>query len=289
MLNSLGSAIARARRTLTQQGVRGILRVVVQRVRTGNLSLRPMQTPVIEGTHPFDGTALGLDTAGLIRGSQLATGHPHDIYNTAYYGTAPSLFRNVLDRWRSTPGTHPVEACTFIDLGSGKGRVILLASELPFRQCVGVELNRSLHEIACVNIERWQAAGKAVSPLQPLCIDATSYTFPSTPCVVYLFNPFTTVVFERLLTAIATAFANRPNELDLLYVNAEYAALLQAHPGFRLLWQMPVTMSPEDASVDLLYMADESGRKPYGIEGQEPCSAWRWVCLQPPSQRPSSS
>ena len=95
--------------------------------------------------------------------------------------------------------------------------------------------------------------------------------------LVYLFNPFTGKVLQKLLDHIAAVFADRPGELDLLYVNAEFSDLLKAHPGFELMWEMPVQMSPEDAAVDLLYMADETGKKAYGEPGQEACSGWRWV------------
>jgi hypothetical protein len=33
-----------------------------------------------------------------------------------------------------------VDLCTFLDLGCGKGRALLVASELPFRDIMGVEL-----------------------------------------------------------------------------------------------------------------------------------------------------
>ncbi len=219
-------------------------------------------------SHPFD-VATGMDTAGLIDGRALATGHPHDRYSISYYGTAPSLFRAVVERWGQDPAGY-----TLVDLGCGKGRVVLLASAMGFRECVGVELNPGLAAIARANAARWD---QGVSPMRIVCGNATEFAFPDGLCVVYLFNPFTGEVLARLLDRIAEVFAGRPGELDLLYVNAEFGGLLEACAGFEKLWEMPVRMSPEDAAVDLLYVADAKGDRAYGEPGAGGCSGWRWV------------
>ncbi len=41
-----------------------------------------------------------------------------------------------------------LERSTFVDLGSGMGRAVLLAASRPFRQVVGVEISPALHAIA---------------------------------------------------------------------------------------------------------------------------------------------
>jgi cyclopropane fatty-acyl-phospholipid synthase-like methyltransferase len=41
---------------------------------------------------------------------------------------------------------------TFLDFGSGKGRVMLIAAGSPFKSVIGVELSKQLHEIARKNI-----------------------------------------------------------------------------------------------------------------------------------------
>ncbi|HMG87237.1 MAG TPA: Gfo/Idh/MocA family oxidoreductase [Terracidiphilus sp.] len=230
----------------------------------------------IDDRHPFD-KATGLDTGGFIPGNDLHPGHPHDSHLGSYYGTAPSLVQAVLDRWLETPDRLFVENYTFIDFGSGKGRVVLIASKLPFRKCIGVELNPDLNAIAADNFARWQQSGNPRSPLEAVCQDALAFEFPPGPCLVYLFNPFPSQVLAHLIDRIAEAFAGRPGQLDLLYVNAEFKDLLDQHQGFTPLWQMPVTMSAEDAAADLLHQVDASGRKPYAEDSQDPCVAWRFT------------
>ena len=229
-----------------------------------------------EDRHPFDQTT-GLDTSGFIPGSQLSSDHPNDTHMGSYYGTPPSLAQAMFDRWLETPDRLFVENYTFIDFGSGKGRVVLIASKLPFRKCIGVELNSELNAIATQNFARWQQSGNARSPLEAVCQDALAFEFPPGPCLVYLFNPFPSHAVAQLVDRIAEAFADRPGQLDLLYVNAEFRDVLDRHPGFTPLWQMPVTMSAEDAAADLLHQRDASGNRPYSEESQDPCAAWRFT------------
>ena len=229
-----------------------------------------------ECLHPFDKTT-GLDTGGFIPGSQLTAVPIEDSYRLSYYATPPSLAQAMLDRWLETPDRLLVENYTFIDLGSGKGRVVVLASKLPFRRCIGVELNPSLHAIAARNFASWRESGNARSPLEAICQNALEFEFPPGPCLLYFFNPSPSQILAQLIDRIAEAFAARPGQLDLLYVNAEFASLLDRHPGFTPLWQMPVTMSAEDAAADLLHQVDASGSKPYAEESQDPCRAWRFT------------
>lgn len=229
-----------------------------------------------ERLHPFDKTT-GLDTGGFIPGSQLTAFPTEDSYRLSYYATPPSLAQAMLDRWLETPDRLFVEDYTFIDLGSGKGRVVVLASKLPFRKCIGVELSPNLHAIAADNFARWQHSGDARSPLKAICQDALAFEFPPGPCLVFLFNPFPAHVLAALVDRLAEAFADRPGQLDVLYVNAEFRDIFDQHSGFAPLWQMPVAMSAEDAAADLLHQVDASGCRAYAEESQDPCAAWRFT------------
>src|ERR1035437_5425846 len=90
--------------------------------------------------HPYD-QMRGVDTSGLVPAKHLITGHANDEHVTAYYGVAPSILRTLIDRWRETIPPHPISSYTFIDIGAGKGRGLLVASEFHFRKVVGIELN----------------------------------------------------------------------------------------------------------------------------------------------------
>jgi predicted dehydrogenase len=264
---------------ISHQLSRGMARLLEEARTALGVRFPAEETPVhADDRHPFD-QATGLDTGGFIHADQLNSGQANNSPLGSYYATAPSLAQAMLDRWLETPDRLFVENYTFIDFGSGKGRVVLVASKLPFRKCIGVELNPGLNAIAADNFARWQQSGNARSPLQAICQSALDFEFPPGPCLVYLFNPFPSEIIAQLIDRIATAFADRPGQLDLLYVNAEFSSLLDQHAAFTPLWQMPVRMSREDAAADLLHQVDATGNRPFTEESQDPCAAWRFTGL----------
>src|SRR5512144_325679 len=50
---------------------------------------------------------------------------------------------------------RPLDCWSFLDIGSGKGRAVLLAIGYPFRRVTGVELAPELHAIAQDNLRRY--------------------------------------------------------------------------------------------------------------------------------------
>ncbi len=225
--------------------------------------------------HPFD-AEFGVQTSGLVSGRHLAAGHAHDRHNTAYYGVAPSIFRELCARWRMSPPAFPVEDYSFIDLGSGMGRGMLLAAEMPFREVIGVELNAELARVAERNIGAWSAAGRARSPIRILTLDATEFQFPDNPCVAFLFNPFNGTVLRRLLKRIESQFYYRPGQLDMLYVNHEFEKVLERHPGFAGIFNGDIHKSPGDEEADRKILLNQPEGE-YASSEYESCSIYRWM------------
>ena len=83
----------------------------------------------------------------------------------------------------------PLEGTSFVDLGSGMGRVVLLATAYPFRQIIGVEISPALHEVARENLAP-SPAGAAAATYGSSAPMRCAFAFPRGDLVVYLFNPF---------------------------------------------------------------------------------------------------
>jgi SAM-dependent methyltransferase len=222
--------------------------------------------------HPFD-LLHGVETSGLIAAGNLITGHPNDAHVTAYYGVAPSILRTLIDQWRATDPPHPLSRYTFLDIGAGKGRAMLVASEFPFHQIIGIELNPVMADIAQLNIDRWHE-GHNTAPLLLFEQDALEFDLPHTPTLGFLFHPFEAPVLKKLLRRIETAFAKHPGTFDLLYVNSECLPTLDSHPAFQRLFLGQVAMSPEDHTADLAAIATQ---KEYGSTGHEECAIYRYI------------
>lgn len=224
--------------------------------------------------HPFD-LEFGVRTSGLIAGRHLTCGQPSDRHATAYYGVAPSVFRSMLVRWRRCRPVAPIDEFTFIDIGAGMGRAVLLAAEFPFRAVIGVEMHPTLARIARRNIAIWRAAGRARARMRLVCGDAAVFEPPSGPCVAFLFNPFGGPVLRRLLARWSRAFARRKGQLDLLYVNDEQKHIIRQQRGFTRLFQGQIRRSQADVIADRRILTSQPEGE-YAATPWEDCSIYRW-------------
>ena len=239
--------------------------------------LKPTDFPL----HPFD-QAHGVDTSGLVPARHLAIGHASDEHVTAYYGVAPSILRTLIAHWRESVPPHPISTYTFLDIGCGKGRALMVASELPFRRVIGIELNPKLAAVARANVDVWHTSHAAdptaplLAPIEVLEQDALELTLPPGPTLIFLFHPFEAPLMRKVLRRIESQLAEQASHatLDILYVNAECAGVLDRHPAFRRLFVGHVPMSPEDHSADLEAIAQQ---KEYGSTGDEECAIYRYV------------
>lgn len=225
--------------------------------------------------HPWD-EINGVRTSGLIAGRHLKSGHVHDRHATAYYGVAPSVFHALLKRWLRTGPAGPLQETTFVDIGAGMGRGVLLASEMPFRHVIGVELHPELARMARRNLSLWKKAGRALAPVEFVQRDAVEFALPAGLCVAFLFNPFGAAVMRRWLIAVAKAFADRTGELDILYVNNEQEGVLEMARGFRRLFLGKVNRSRADAAADHSILGNQPDGE-YASADYEDCSIWRWA------------
>jgi SAM-dependent methyltransferase len=225
--------------------------------------------------HPFD-IAHHVETSGLVRGPHLTTGHPHDKHTTAYYGIAPSVLEKLCTLWRETALVAPPEDYSFVDIGAGMGRGLLVAARMPFREVIGVELNPTLAEIAEKNIDKWQATGRARCPMRIVCGDVTEFEFPANPTVAYMFNPFREAVLKAMLRHMEESYARRPGQLDLIYANDECEEVLTKNPRWTRLWRGLVPLSAEDEAADKAILNHQPEGE-YAWSTEEPCSIHRWI------------
>jgi hypothetical protein len=224
--------------------------------------------------HPFD-LEFGVRTSGLVAGRHLGSGRRHDRHVTAYYAIAPSVFQGILVRWRRCRPLAPLDEYTFVDLGAGMGRAMLLAAAYPFRRVIGIELHPALARIGRKNMALWRTAGRAIAPMRMLCRDAVEFPLPPGPCVAFLFNPFAAPVLRRLLRAWTGSMARSAQPLDILYVNNEQESVLERAPGFAQLFKGQIRRSHADAVADRTILKRQPGAE-YAAPGWEDCSIHRW-------------
>lgn len=145
------------------------------------------------------------------------------LFHSPYQPTDPALFHEMM-------AALPIafEQFTFIDLGSGKGRTLLMASDYPFRKIVGIELLAELHRAAEENIRAYHSATRRCPHLEAICMDACDFFFPATPLVLYLFNPLPAPALSRVLQRLEISLAQTPRPVWMVYHNPLLEAALRA-------------------------------------------------------------
>lgn len=116
----------------------------------------------------------------------------------------------------------------FVDMGSGKGRALLIASEFPFRKIVGIELSQHLHRIAQENVELYRPSSQQCRVFDLRCMDALDYDWEPEPLVLFLFDPFGRDVLQKVVAKLEASLKANPREAHVVYVYPQYEDVFQA-------------------------------------------------------------
>ena len=237
--------------SLAQRGLWGTLRAalaaIVRRLR------RTQQTQL---PHPFD-LQYGTDTGGYLLGRDLAPGFARSAEITGYAATSPSRFWDTLQHWRNALDGRRVDDFTFLDIGSGKGRVLLLASMWPFLEVLGVEVDPALAAAAENNLVRWREHTQGIAPVRLLTGDATDVPLPAGDLLVFLYNPFSPAMMRQLLDKLAARQHAAPSALYLIYHHENADNPLRSDAHWELLWRGVPVIAPEDRPYDPVVADDE--------------------------------
>lgn len=115
----------------------------------------------------------------------------------------------------------------FLDLGSGMGRVVLQATQYPFRRVIGVELSEELTRIARQNVSR-NVSRQRCGSVSLVCADVVHYEISDDVTVVFLGNPFAGSIFDHVVHALLESVDRIPRTVRIIYFNpVEEAKLLE--------------------------------------------------------------
>ncbi|MGA7931608.1 MAG: class I SAM-dependent methyltransferase [Candidatus Sulfotelmatobacter sp.] len=161
--------------------------------------------------------AYGVDTDGRFGGwtylSDLDINSANWIDGHDYLPIEPDRFKRVLESFDIA-----FEGLTFIDFGSGKGRALLMASEYPFRQIIGLEFSPELHRIAEGNITRYFSPTQKCRKIRSQNVDFTNFTLPPEASVLFFFDPCRGRVLADVTAGIARSLLACPRPLYVAYV-----------------------------------------------------------------------
>jgi predicted RNA methylase len=112
------------------------------------------------------------------------------------------------------------EGFTFVDIGCGKGKVLLSAMVLPFEHIVGVEYSVHLSQVADQNMISARLLARRCSSVEIICADATQYQIADEPTIFFFANPFTWEIMEIVLGNIVKSYLNVCRPIYLLFYAA---------------------------------------------------------------------
>ncbi|MFZ0417372.1 MAG: class I SAM-dependent methyltransferase [Candidatus Sulfotelmatobacter sp.] len=140
------------------------------------------------------------------------------VFHSPYQPTEAALFHEMIAAL-SAQARFDFRDFIFIDLGSGKGRTLLMASDYPFRRIVGVELLPALNYAAQENLSKYRSESQKCFAIESICGDATEFAFPAEPTVLFLFNPFPEAGLKRVIANLEQSLREHPRTVYLLYHN----------------------------------------------------------------------
>jgi Histone methylation protein DOT1 len=117
---------------------------------------------------------------------------------------------------RGLAGREVTRDDVFVDIGSGKGRVVCQAAQYPFRRVLGVEVSERLNEIARQNVDRILPR-LACKHVELITEDAARFDIPDDVTVVYLYYPFTGETFSSVVDKLIASLDRRPRRLTVIY------------------------------------------------------------------------
>jgi SAM-dependent methyltransferase len=120
----------------------------------------------------------------------------------------------------------------FLDFGSGKGRILLVAARYRFARIIGVEISETLTAIARRNMARCRLRPRC-RDVELVTADALHYPIPDDVSVVYLFSPFREAIFDAVVARLVESVDRHPRAVRVIYRNAIYHDRLLRSGRFR--------------------------------------------------------
>jgi SAM-dependent methyltransferase len=186
------------------------LRLLPSYLRMIRVPIESLSDP-LESEDRFD-EVYGTDTLSPVRLDEMDRWKP----DHAMYRAAP---RRII---RAALSSIDIEfgQTTFVDLGCGKARVLLVASEYPFKEIIGVEYSRDLANVGTSNIAVYKGREKNIrcTRMSVHCGDAREFPIPDGEVLFFCYEPFRASVLISVFDRIRSSLRADPRKITMLWV-----------------------------------------------------------------------
>ena len=170
----------------------------------------------------------GVSTAGFIEPRELGVENPDSMAHSAL--GYEYIF------WALPAIPLPASEVVFLDYGAGKGRVLVAAATLPFREIMGVEISERLAEIARRNLARMR--GRRTAHVEVHVADAAMFPVPDDANVIFFFNPFAGETLTEVVHRIHRSYCSHPRDLFVIFFNhGEFDKRVQGQDWLRKVYE----------------------------------------------------
>lgn len=187
----------------------------------------------------------GINARGIVPLAMLPLSAFEQEHGRRYQGSRRRVFKRLMKHFAPY-----LPQGTFLDVGCGKGRVMVLANDYGHKKIWGLDLSADLLRICQNNLQRFQQKTAARPSFQLFHSDICDFSAWAEVDIVYLFNPFDGVIFKKVMQSWERQL--RPGQkLFIIYVNPIRSFLLDLHPKASLLAHLPAWNSNNEAKLYL--------------------------------------
>lgn len=164
----------------------------------------------------------GTDTSGVLGLEALSIPSRNKGRGIYYGATKQRAFAEILNQ------VSPPRDRTFVDVGCGKGKVLLLAMDHGFKRVRGLEFSPELCAVARRNVEVVQQRRGLTSEIEIVEGDATDYSVRPEDSIFFLFHPFDDHVMASFMDNVAASVERHPRPIWLFYSFPIHGSVIEA-------------------------------------------------------------
>jgi SAM-dependent methyltransferase len=218
--------------------------------------------PPWQRTHPFD-RKFGTHTSGFVPVQLIVSDRTLREKIKPYGSSQPSIIRSAI----RALGDINLEEYNFVDLGCGKGRVMVVASEFPFRSISGVELSSHLAKIARRNMARVRRNFPRRPPARVFEENAATFAFPEGKLVLFFYHSFGEEILRQVVRNLEALVASGSGPVFFLSSHPEQSDVVDSSPSFTRWWagtlfcdKGEVGFGPGTSDPVMIWRSVEAGR-----------------------------
>jgi len=216
-MSSIRHSVIRLVRHCRNDGVRSTVMLIGKNLPS---PLREWQIRRLSLRHERFDIKYQLDTQIPVPVADLETAAPGARFANRYQGTPIAVLQRIIRRLKIDRPRF-----TFIDLGSGKGRVLLIAAQYHFKSVIGVEFSKTLHSVAVSNVQKFVNSGATRTSVTSINCDAGEFDFSGIgDKIVFCYNPFAADLMIRVLDNLDVP-ADKPGETIFAYLGGMPSAV----------------------------------------------------------------